>query len=41
MQLELVLTDVQQEGAAGPDEAGVVPRVDGQQLLDGTSDAGT
>ena len=40
MQLELVLTDVQQEGAACPDEAGVVPGVDGQQLLHGAADTG-
>ena len=40
MQLELVLTDVQQKGAAGPDQAGVVPGVDGEQLLDGAADTG-
>ena len=40
VQLELVLTDVQQEGAACPDQAGVVPGVDGEQLLDGAADTG-
>ena len=40
MQLELVLTDVQQEGAASPDQAGVVPGVDGEQLLHCAADTG-